>query len=180
MNYDVFKSINNLAGNNFFTDGIMVFFAATVIYILLAAAIAVAIYLLYKKQPVSAICMAATCLLALALVQFVGYLLPESRPFVDHDVNMLIKHAADQSFPSSHATIAMTLSLAVFWFGRLRIIGAAMIVLAALVGLSRVYVGVHYPLDVIGGIGVALVSVLAVVGLRRMLTYWHSVNLNKA
>ncbi|MDN5819452.1 MAG: phosphatase PAP2 family protein [bacterium] len=180
MNLDIFRSINNLAGQNYFTDGVMVFFAVTAVYILLAVAVVVAIYLLVKKQPVAAVCMIAACLLSLALVQFVGYLLPESRPFVDHDVNMLIKHAADQSFPSSHATMAFTLSLAVFWFSRLRIIGGAMTILAAVVGLARVFVGVHYPLDIIAGFGVSLISVLVVIGLSRILTYWHHVNLGKA
>ncbi|NUR60012.1 MAG: phosphatase PAP2 family protein, partial [Catenulispora sp.] len=53
----------------------------------------------------------------------------------------------DYSFPSNHTTIATALALGVFLINRR--LGAIAIVLAALEGFSRVYLGQHYPHDVI-------------------------------
>jgi membrane-associated phospholipid phosphatase len=60
------------------------------------------------------------------------------------------------SFPSSHAAIALAVALTVIPFLPRRGVAIALIY-AALVAWSRVYLGVHYPLDVIGGAGIGLI-----------------------
>ncbi len=55
----------------------------------------------------------------------------------------------DPSFPSAHAVFSfMMATLLSFWFPRYRII---FYVSAALIGWTRIYLGVHYPTDVIAG-----------------------------
>ena len=80
-----------------------------------------------------------------------------ARPFQAHGVRRLIKEPTGSSFPSGHAAVgaAMFATLAHHAVGRplrRRVFGA----LTAYVPVTRVYVGVHYPTDVVGGAGMGL------------------------
>ncbi|WP_432097257.1 phosphatase PAP2 family protein [Streptomyces sp. bgisy100] len=84
------------------------------------------------------------------------------RPFVDHrGLEVLVDGKTDFSFVSDHSTMAMALGVGIFVADRR--FGLAGIALAFLEGFCRVYMGVHYPSDVIGGfaLGTAVVLLLA-------------------
>ncbi|MEU0008573.1 phosphatase PAP2 family protein [Streptomyces sp. NPDC006314] len=84
------------------------------------------------------------------------------RPFVDHQgLDVLVSGKTDFSFVSDHATITMALGVGLFVANRR--FGVAGIGLALLEGFCRVYMGVHYPTDVIGGfaLGTAVVLLLS-------------------
>lgn len=75
----------------------------------------------------------------------------------------------DWSFPSNHSTISASLAVAVL-ITRPRL-GAVAVPLAALSAFSRVFVGVHYPHDVIAGVLLgSLVTALVMLALARLAT----------
>ncbi|KAB1982371.1 phosphatase PAP2 family protein [Streptomyces triticiradicis] len=84
------------------------------------------------------------------------------RPFVDHQgLDVLVGGKTDFSFVSDHATITMAMGVGLFLANRR--FGLAGIALALLEGFCRVFMGVHYPTDVIGGfaLGTAVVLLLS-------------------
>ncbi|MCC5481034.1 phosphatase PAP2 family protein [Streptomyces sp. NPDC059680] len=84
------------------------------------------------------------------------------RPFVDHQgLDVLVSGKSDFSFVSDHATITMALGVGLFVANRR--FGTAGIGLALLEGFCRVYMGVHYPTDVVGGfaLGTAVALLLS-------------------
>ena len=81
------------------------------------------------------------------------------RPFVDHEVSLLFYEPTDSSFPANAAAMAFGVSAAVWAFNRR--VGSALLAVSALYAFSRVYAGVHYPVDVFAGglIGVVAAAV---------------------
>lgn len=73
------------------------------------------------------------------------------RPFIAHgNVAPLFTHGGFDSFPSGHATIFFGLAMAVFLYHRKA--GYFFFIGAALIAISRVIGGVHYPIDIIVGV----------------------------
>ncbi len=91
------------------------------------------------------------------------------RPFTEHrGIEVLVDGKTDFSFVSDHATMAMALAAGLFVANRK--FGYAAIGLALAEGFCRVYMGVHYPTDVIGGfaLGTAVTLLLAPLALALL------------
>ena len=82
------------------------------------------------------------------------------RPFVAHPstVHVLVSRGIDSSFPSDHAAAGVAIAVAVLLVHRR--LGLLVIALAVLVCYARVFVGAHYPGDVLAGAGIGVVVAL--------------------
>ena len=89
-----------------------------------------------------------------------------ARPFVDHDLTLLFYEPTDSSFPANPAVVAFAVATGVWLWNRRA--GAVLYAVAALYSLSRLYGGVFYPSDILGGAAIgAGASLLAYWGMRR-------------
>jgi len=106
--------------------------------------------------------------LALLINLLIADLWDRARPFVSHpSVHVWGPRSRDASFPSDHASTAFAIAFAVFLFDRL--VGSLFLTAAFVIGIGRVFIGVHYPSDVLAGFLIGLAAALLVVHLLRPL-----------
>ncbi|HID4048253.1 TPA: undecaprenyl-diphosphate phosphatase [Pluralibacter gergoviae] len=153
LNYSLFYWINATPASPQWAIALATFIAKDMI--LLVPALAAAMWLWGPRRQVDArrhlvLKMAMAIAFSLALSWVVGHLFPHARPFAVGAGYNFLHHAADDSFPSDHGTVAFTFGLAFFFWHR-RWSGALLLVVAGMIAWSRVYLGVHWPLDMLGG-----------------------------
>src|SRR5438876_10856342 len=162
IDYTLFQAVNGLAGQSQALDAFMVATAkyAPIIYALALAAL----WLTWApKNQRAALIAGISALLALGLGQIVGHIFPRDRPYLAHHVSLLITHSPDTSFPSDHTTLAFAVAIAVWQFNRRA--GITLLIFGVLVAVARVFVGAHYPGDVIGGAVLGAITSLIVLRL---------------
>ena len=110
------------------------------------------------QQREAAVRALAATVCALALNVLIGLSWYHDRPFANGIGQNFLPHAANSSFPSDHGTIMFTvaLMLAVHRAPAARRFGLIMLPLAVAVAWARVFLGVHWPLDMLGGLVMAL------------------------
>ncbi|MGX9136421.1 undecaprenyl-diphosphatase [Rummeliibacillus sp. JY-2-4R] len=153
MNYQLFHQINGMAGQSKLLDLLMEFLSNSLPYVV----VCLLLFLWFignKRKGIElrytslyATFSAIIALIVNAVIHFIYY---HPRPFVAHHVHQLVPHVADSSFVSDHAVLVF----AIFWtlFLRKAPLKYLILIWATLVGISRIYIGVHYPADVIGSI----------------------------
>ncbi|MGN9712056.1 phosphatase PAP2 family protein [Acinetobacter variabilis] len=98
--------------------------------------------------------------ITLTISEVLSAILNTPRPFVTEVGRTLIEHAPTGSFPSNHMSIFSGIALA-YYFSPQRDLGRILVWTAWLVAWSRIYVGVHFPIDMAGAFIIALVVNLA-------------------
>lgn len=154
MNLDIliFQQINGLAGRWVFLDALGVFFAQYLIYILGGMAL-----LLFRKNLQRAVwAILAVVLAKFGIAELIRLFWSRPRPFVENNINLLISHENTSSFPSGHVSACFALSYIVYHYNKKA--GIVFFIASFLISIFRVFVGVHWPSDVLAG---ALVGVFS-------------------
>ncbi len=152
MNDWLFLLINSMANRSVLIDAAMIGISKGIPYLYMVILAGLYIQGFRKKsfklrgESVATGVLLVICLLGSYVL---GALIYENRPFVDHPETVLIvSHAADASFPSDHAVGSMAIACGILFY-RWNL-GTWMVYGSILVGISRVFVGNHYPGDILG------------------------------
>lgn len=151
MDYEVFKAINRLSGRCSPMDHLMIFISKKMRFVF----IFVLIFMwfrsdAYREMSRNAIKSSAITLLLHAVIKFFYF---KPRPFVKQRVGILIPSKLDSSFPSKHTLLVFAVSASIFLYDR--VLGSILGVLSVLTGFSRIWLGHHYPSDIIGSAFIA-------------------------
>jgi len=171
MNDVIFFAFYNLAHRSVFFDKIAVFTADTLPYLVILAA---GIFLLFhhevfpSKNPFKIFVQKwkeialvfFSGILAWFLASILKIMIHHPRPFVLFSQVTPLFTETDFSFPSGHATFYMALSFALFFSHKK--VGYIFMFIALLIGIARIIVGIHFPLDILGGFVLGTLTAYAV------------------
>jgi undecaprenyl-diphosphatase len=173
MDGSLFESINRFAARTGWAHGFMRFYTNN--GIVLFAVLLLFGYLLARHRSdvggvASSLWAGAAAIVALGFGQIIGNLVHRARPYETlANVHLLVDKTTDFSFPSDHATVVGAVAVGLFFVDRW--LGLAAASAALLMAFTRVYVGAHYPGDVVAGLAlggtVAALGQIAVVPIIR-------------
>lgn len=92
------------------------------------------------------------------IIEIVNKIILRPRPFDEMSVNLLFYRPTDPSFPANAAVVGAALATSIFLVNKKW--GVFATALATIYGFSRVYAGVHYPVDVLAGFLLGFVSAI--------------------
>lgn len=155
FNLSGFRSLNDLAGHSVWLDRFMVFAADKMGYLLI-----VSVFILFWKKDyfkkLIFVSFGSAIVARFVFVAILRYFLYSPRPFLILDnVNRLMNHEFESSFPSGHATFYFAMATGVYLYNKKA--GYIYFVLAGLMGVARIFVSVHWPLDILAGAGLGIV-----------------------
>jgi undecaprenyl-diphosphatase len=158
----IFQFIYGFAGKTRFFDWLGIFFAQYLAYFLILVFLILVITEKNWQRRAYYFSFAALSVLLSRglLIEIIRYIIYRPRPFLVLGITPLINHNEAAAFPSGHAAVFFALSLATWYFNRRW--GYRFLVASLLMGFARVFTGVHWPFDIVGGIIVGFLSVIII------------------
>ena len=142
-------------------------FLATKLYIVVVVVALVYVLLLHKERRNQVSLLALLTLpIAFVLGKVASLFIDNPGPFVVDGITPLLQHAADNGFPSDHTLLSATVACIVF--AHHKTLGVVLLGLSILVGVARVWAGVHHYLDITGSVVIAIsATYIAVLVIQR-------------
>jgi undecaprenyl-diphosphatase len=145
MNISIFNFFFSLSSNIAIAN-FSLFLSYTLIYFLIIFAILLPFFI--NKNYIYSILTFFTVVFAWICGDIIKYIFMIKRPFMELGITPLFLENGF-SFPSSHVTVMAALSIIIWNFNRK--LGIVFLIFTILIGLSRMVIGVHYPMDVVAG-----------------------------
>jgi undecaprenyl-diphosphatase len=161
----LFNMINQYAGLNPFADTLAILAAQYMPIIFVIALICLWIKKGTTTKNIVLYSIYAS-ILGLIINYIIGQLYFHPRPFMIPVGITLFHYPAETSFPSDHTTFMLSIAFMITYFKETRKIGPVLVILGLIGGLSRVFAGVHFPLDIIGSAGVSITASLTIYYLK--------------
>jgi undecaprenyl-diphosphatase len=169
MNNQLLLLINGWAGKNHLLDDVMIFCASYLIYIVFLTALVCVGYMAYKREWRSVIYFFSALIVSYGLLKLASLTNFDHRPFMDHHLTQLVAHAGGKSFPSDHTTVATAIAAALLFFSPFKKTAWLLVAAACLIGFARVFAGIHYPADIIGGLVTGFVGGALVLVVKKLI-----------
>lgn len=172
MDLYIFNFLNGFAGKSAVLDKIIVFFAEYLGGFLIFGAFFLVVISYNTKREIQIFLLSIFSALVsrFFFTEIIRYYYPRPRPFAAlniNQLNLLINHAATPSFPSGHAVFYFALAFAIYLYHKKT--GVFFLIGSALISISRVAGGVHYPSDILAGAFIGCLTVIFVRFLFRKL-----------
>lgn len=172
LDTQLFFFLNGLAGQSLFFDGIIVFFASYLAYLMPVIFLGLVFFSSYSRREkwiLLVVAGAASVIARFGVAELIRLFYHRPRPFlVLPDVHALFTDSA-WSFPSGHATFFFAFSTAVYLYNKKW--GIGFFVATVLITVSRVIAGVHYPSDIIGGAIIGIIVAYITVYIARRVVH---------
>ncbi|PLS07076.1 phosphatase PAP2 family protein [Neobacillus cucumis] len=143
MDIKLFRFINLLSGRFIFLDKLMIFISTKMKFVFFI----ILVVLLFKKKNITLEAV-VSILISLFMHFIIKVFYFKPRPFLERRVGILLPSKVDSSFPSKHTLLVFAVSTIVFIYQR--ILGSIMFGFSILTGVSRIWLGHHYPSDIAG------------------------------
>jgi undecaprenyl-diphosphatase len=166
LDRSIFELVFSLSHRHFLIDNLGIFFAKQLLYVAILVAICAVFSQEGKRRRLAFFfqTILAAILARGLVIEVIQFLWDRPRPFEALQINSLLLSDAN-SFPSGHAAFLFTVACSVFFWKRKW--GMALFALAVVNAAARVFAGVHWPSDVIGGTLIGLGSAYLVHRLLR-------------
>ncbi|WP_207001868.1 undecaprenyl-diphosphatase [Trinickia mobilis] len=181
LNQSLFLLLNAPADPNAFVLAFGIFFAEYAIWAV-PAIVAVGWLRGSKETRKMMLEAAASAAAALFVNQIIALLWQHPRPFAMGLGHNFVAHAPDSSFPSDHLTLLWSVAFSLATHRGRRATGLALALLGLPVAWARIYVGVHFPLDMAGAVLVSAVGAwLVSCAQRRWMphAYWFAIRAHR-